>query len=44
MKRTAENTAPADAEALRNVKPVIRYPVDTLPVPDMALFQPQGTQ
>ncbi|MBV2184593.1 MAG: DUF1989 domain-containing protein [Rhizobium sp.] len=28
--------APADAEARRAVKPVVCYPVETLPVPDMA--------
>ncbi|WP_298970501.1 DUF1989 domain-containing protein [uncultured Roseobacter sp.] len=31
-------TEPADAEARRAVKPVICYPVDTLPAPDMALY------
>ena len=38
MKRTPENKAPADAEARKDVKPVICYPVDTLPMPDMALY------
>ena len=37
MKRTPENKAPADAETRKGVKPVICYPVDTLPAPDMAL-------
>lgn len=31
-------TTPADAEARRAVKPVICYPVETLPAPDMALY------
>ncbi|WP_375230327.1 urea carboxylase-associated family protein [Roseobacter sp. S98] len=31
-------THPADAEARRAVAPVICYPVETLPVPDMALY------
>ncbi|MFD1195608.1 urea carboxylase-associated family protein [Seohaeicola saemankumensis] len=31
-------TEPADATARRAVKPVICYPVDTLPQPDMALY------
>ena len=30
---------PEDADARRAVKPVICYPVDTLPKPDMALYQ-----
>jgi len=38
MKRTPESRAPADAETRKGVKPVICYPVDTLPVPDMALY------
>ena len=38
MKRTPENKAPADAETRKGVKPVICYPVITLPVPDMALY------
>ena len=29
---------PKDAAARRAVKPVICYPVDTLPVPDMAAY------
>ncbi len=32
-------TAPADAEARRAIKPVVCYPVETLPVPDMALLR-----
>ncbi len=31
-------TAPNDAEARRAIKPVICYPVETLPQPDMALY------
>ena len=31
-------TTPADAEARRAVKPVICYPVETLPTPDMGLY------
>jgi hypothetical protein len=38
MKRTPENKAPADAETRKGVKPVICYPIDTLPVPDMVLY------
>jgi uncharacterized protein YcgI (DUF1989 family) len=38
MKRTPKSQAPADADARRAVKPVICYPVDTLPRPDMATY------
>lgn len=38
MKRTPENKAPADAETRKAVKPVICYPANTLPMPDMALY------
>lgn len=31
-------TQPSDAAARRSIKPVICYPVDTLPAPDMALY------
>lgn len=31
-------TKPADAEARRAIKPVICYPNDTLPKPDLALY------
>ncbi|MFT6022221.1 MAG: hypothetical protein ACI9PY_000330 [Ascidiaceihabitans sp.] len=31
-------TKPIDADARRAIKPVICYPVDTLPAPDMALY------
>jgi uncharacterized protein YcgI (DUF1989 family) len=39
MRNKAENTPPADADARRAVRPVICYPVDTLPQPDMALYR-----
>jgi len=32
-------TAPSDAQTRRDIKPVICYPNDTLPVPQMALYQ-----
>lgn len=32
-------TTPSDADARRAIKPVICYPPDTLPPPDMALYQ-----
>jgi uncharacterized protein len=38
MKRTPQNQAPADADARRAIKPVICYPIDTLPVPNMAAY------
>jgi hypothetical protein len=38
MKHTPQNQAPADADARRAIKPVICYPTDTLPVPDMAVY------
>jgi uncharacterized protein YcgI (DUF1989 family) len=38
MKRTPQTPAPADADARRAIKPVICYPVDTLPAPDMAAY------
>jgi len=38
MKRVPKNPAPADAESRKAVKPVICYPIDTLPKPDMALY------
>lgn len=34
-----DTAAPEDAEARRAVAPVICYPVDTLPAPDMALYR-----
>jgi uncharacterized protein YcgI (DUF1989 family) len=38
MKRTPQNKAPADADTRMAAKPVICYPVDTLPMPNMALY------
>ncbi len=38
MKHTPQTKMPADADARRAAKPVICYPVDTLPRPDMALY------
>jgi len=38
MKRTPQCQPPADAEARRAIDPVICYPVDTLPPPDMAAY------
>ena len=39
MSSMSSVTAPADAEARRAIKPVVCYPVETLPVPDMALLR-----
>jgi uncharacterized protein len=38
MKPAGKNTPPEDAAVRRSVKPVICYPVDTLPLPDMAVY------
>ncbi|MEJ2169026.1 MAG: DUF1989 domain-containing protein [Desulfobacterales bacterium] len=38
MKHTPQTKPPADAEARRAVQPVICYTVDTLPLPNMALY------
>ena len=38
MKRTPQNQAPADADARRAIAPVICYPVDTLPRPDLTAY------
>lgn len=38
MKRTPQSEAPVDADARRAVQPVICYPVDTLPMPNMTLY------
>ncbi len=38
MKRTPQCQPPVDAEARRAINPVICYPVDTLPQPDMAAY------
>ena len=39
MSSMSSVTAPADGEARRAVKPVVCYPVETLPVPDMAVLR-----
>jgi len=38
MKRTPKSQAPADADARRAIPPVICYPIDTLPEPNMDTF------
>ncbi len=38
MKSKPENTAPEDADARRAIKPVVVYPVDTLPKVDLDLY------
>ena len=38
MKYNPDNPSPADADARKAVKPVICYPVDTLPKPDMVFY------
>jgi len=38
MKRTPQSQTPADGDARRAIKPVICYPVDTLPPPDMTAY------
>jgi uncharacterized protein YcgI (DUF1989 family) len=38
MKSTPQSKAPVDADARRAVNPVICYPLDTLPLPNMALY------
>jgi hypothetical protein len=38
MKRSPQHRAPADAAARRAIGPVICYPVDTLPLADMAAY------
>ena len=38
MKPAPQTKQPADADARKSVKPVICYPVDTLPLPDMDLY------
>lgn len=44
MKRISPTPAPADAAARRAVRPVICYPADTLPAPDMALYRAARAQ
>jgi uncharacterized protein len=38
MKRTPQNKSPVDGKDRKKIKPVICYPVDTLPLPDMELY------
>jgi len=38
MKPNSQNAAPADASQRKAVRPVIAYPVETLPQPDMDLY------
>ncbi len=38
MKPAPQNEAPADAHTRRGIKPVICYPIKTLPLPDMAAY------
>jgi uncharacterized protein len=39
MKYSPQNTAPSDAKERKAIEPVICYPVETLPAPDMSLYQ-----
>jgi len=39
MKPTPEHAAPADADARRQIAPVICYPVETLPQPDLTAYR-----
>jgi uncharacterized protein YcgI (DUF1989 family) len=43
MKNTPETPEPSDAAARRAVKPIVCYPIDTLPAPDMALYRAART-
>ncbi|MBO0333865.1 DUF1989 domain-containing protein [Sneathiella sp. CAU 1612] len=38
MKYTPQNQTPADAESRKAIKPVIVYPVNTLPLPDVGIY------
>ena len=38
MKRIPQNKAPVDADSRRAIKPVICYPVDSLPLPNMTIY------
>jgi uncharacterized protein YcgI (DUF1989 family) len=38
MKPAPQHPSPADADARRAIKPVICYPIDTLPLPDMGVY------
>lgn len=42
MKPTPQNKAPVDADARRKNKPVICYPVNTLPMPNMTVYAPHA--
>ncbi len=44
MKRKPMTKAPENADSLKGIKPVICYPVDTLPSPDMALLAQARTK
>lgn len=44
MKRTPQNEFPKDGTERQQIKPVICYPVDTLPVPDMQLLTAAGNR
>lgn len=39
MKCTPQNKAPSDSEERKKAAPVICYPIDTLPVPDMSVYE-----
>ncbi len=39
MKRTPQNRAPLDSEKRKEVEPVICYPIDALPLPNMAVYE-----
>ncbi|NDA08082.1 MAG: DUF1989 domain-containing protein [Alphaproteobacteria bacterium] len=39
MKYTPETNSPADADQRKEIEPVICYPVDTLPPPDLSLYK-----
>ncbi|XDZ64876.1 urea carboxylase-associated family protein [Alphaproteobacteria bacterium LSUCC0684] len=43
MKYTPQTPPPADAARRKEIEPVICYPVDTLPVPEMARYQAART-
>ncbi len=38
MKRTTEKKAPIDSDVRKSVKPVICYPIESLPLPDMSRY------
>ena len=39
MKYAPQNPAPPDADVMRDIEPTVCYPIETLPKPDMALYQ-----